>query len=166
MRLIPAAWSHDHDARAAACDGTWMGPFTYLTWQRPAPGRRANGSRSRRPRRVTVSSEALAMARSRRPPEWARGVMAQVPATEPGRKPKSCPGDRNRRTRVPQGSLEIRQGSQGARRGSQKGSPRPSGPVRTRPWVADEAPAYPSHPRPTCRGRTACAGFAESEELA
>ena len=42
----------------------------------------------------------------------------------------------------------TRAGSQGARRGSQEGPPRPSGPARTRPWVADEAPAYPSHPRP------------------
>jgi hypothetical protein len=40
------------------------------------------------------------------------------------------------------------QGSRGARRGSREGLPRPSGPARTRPWVADEAPAYPSHPRP------------------
>jgi hypothetical protein len=39
------------------------GPIRRLTWQRPAPGRRANGSRSRRPA-VTVAVEASAMARA------------------------------------------------------------------------------------------------------
>ena len=65
-------------------------------------------------------------------------------------------GAENAVTRVPQGSPGTRAGSQGARRGSQEGAqPALSGPVGIGPRVADEAPAYPSHPRPFCRGRTA-----------
>ena len=95
---------------------------------------------------ATVAAEAPAMA----PvcgdrPEGSR-CERDVRATGRGGKPKHRSGTQNRRTRVPQGSPETRAGSQGARRGSQEGLPRPSGPVRTRPWVADEAPAYPSHP--------------------
>jgi hypothetical protein len=153
-KLIPAPPPACHPARVAACDGTWMGPFTNLTWQRPAPGRRANGSRSRRPA-VTVAVAAPAMARAygdRRRHMAARASKGQTAAAD-------LQQDTNRRTRAPQGSPGTRAGSQGARRGSQEGLPRPSGPVRTRPWVADEAPAFPSHPRPSQhhgrRGRTA-----------
>jgi hypothetical protein len=71
-KLIPAPPPACHPARVAACDGTWMGPFTNLTWQRPAPGRRANGSRSRRPA-VTVAVEASAMARRAATAEEAHG---------------------------------------------------------------------------------------------
>ncbi len=61
--------------------------------------------------------------------------------------------DKNRRTRVPQGSPGTERPREPA------GFPgRPATVSRSRvtsPPVADEAPAYPSHPRPHRRGRTA-----------
>ena len=56
-------------------------------------------------------------------------------ATGRGGKPKHCSGAQNRRTRVPQGNPGTRAGSQGARRGSQEGSPKPSGPGGTGPGL-------------------------------
>jgi hypothetical protein len=64
-------------------------------------------------------------------------------------------GAENAVTRVPQGSPGTRAGSQGARRGSQGGSSKAFRAGWYRPRAAEQAPAYPSHPRPFCRGRTA-----------
>ncbi len=64
-------------------------------------------------------------------------------------------GAENAVTRVPQGNPGTRAGSQGARRGSQEGSSKAFRAGWYRPRAAEQAPAYPSHPRPFCRGRTA-----------
>ena len=141
-----ALW-HDWACRCLRRDVD--GPIHRLTWQRPAPGRRAvDGSRSRRPG-CDRSGEAPAMARSRRPPSGSR-CDREVPATGRAGSQSICARDTNRRTRVPQGSPGTRAGSQGARRGSQ-GGPQPSLPGRVVP-----APGLPTrHPRT----RRTLAGF-------
>ena len=127
-----------------------------FTWQRPAPGRRVRMARDPGgllrplpPRRQQWRLCAVTALR-------AQGVNVDVRATGRGGKPKHRSRTQIAVTRVPQGSPGTRAGSQGARRGSQGGAqPALPGPGGTGPRVADEAPAYPSHPRPHRRRRTA-----------
>src|SRR4029079_17620521 len=65
--LIPAAWRVWHPAATVVCDGTWVGPFTVLV---ATGGARKESGMARDPGGpvATVSGEASAMGRSRRPP--------------------------------------------------------------------------------------------------
>ena len=141
-------WAHSPSHVAAA--GAW----------KESP----DGSRSRRPDATVAGQGASNGAACRRPPDCGLKVRRRR-LRQRGRAGSQsvARGTQNRRTRVPQGSPGTRAGSQGARRGSQEGlQPRPPGPARTRPRVADEAPAYPSHlPALHRRGRTARACPAE-----
>ena len=88
----------------------------------------------------------------------AQGVNVRCPGNRSGREAKASQRDTNRRTRVPQGGLGTPQRSQGARRGSREGLPRPSGPARTRPRAADGArvPVAPRRPPPPGTTARAC----------
>ena len=125
-------------------------PATGRGWAHPpvsrGSGRRLEGERmARDPGGLTAT---VAVSRQqwrgvRRPPK------RHMARARKGRGPQIC----SRNQKSPHAGAARQPGdlqrSQGARRGSQEGLPRPSGPVRTRPWVAHVAPAHPSHLRPS-----------------
>ena len=108
-----------------------------------------DGSRSGRPGgnrfRQSVSNGA----------EPATALAAQGAMARKRRKPKLCPG-----TEIADAGAARSPGDPSRSRGAPQGVlkevwPGLLGPDGTGPRVADEAPAYPSHPRPRRRGRTA-----------
>jgi hypothetical protein len=122
------------------------GPIHLPTWQRSAPGRRADGSRSRRPG-STVNDEPPAMAGR---PLTAFSGYRWTAKSQSGveRKAEGWPRTEIAATRVPQGNpgdpSKVPEGSQG------EPSSRPGracwGRRTTGPRVAHAAPAYPSQP--------------------
>ena len=107
-----ALWHH---AASVACDGTWMRPFTVLTWQRPAPGRRAEWLEIQEARWRPLPAKRQQWRGCRRPPSAAQGAIA-TSGNGREREAKALPRDTNRRTRVPQGNPGTVR-SQGARTG-------------------------------------------------
>jgi hypothetical protein len=87
-------------------------------WQRPAPGRRADGSIAGRPRMQSVAVPTQHGGCGDRPH---CGLKAgwRVPGNGASPSQSVAAGDTKTPTRVPQGSPGTRAGSQGARRGSQ-----------------------------------------------
>jgi len=127
-RLSPRPWGVPKVSTSLPATGRgWRHPS--FMWQRPAPGRRADGSRSRRPA-VTVAVEAPAMAWSAATAERHMAARLQLAAGH-----KSPPRGCRKAARRPAKGLREPDGV------PRKACPRSSGPVRTRPWVADEAPA-------------------------
>jgi hypothetical protein len=126
------------------------GPIHRLMWPRSAPGRRANGSRSRRPG-VTVAGETSAMTWNWRPP---KRLKADRKGASPSGKPKFHSG-----TEI--AARGCRKATPGAVRplGASDGSPRR--PARVS-WGSDEEPRgcrvgtrVPVAPPAVRRGRAA-----------
>ena len=119
------------------------------SWQRAAPGRRAEWLEIREARWQPFPVKCRSSAEPATAPCGSRcdGEAGNGPAGSQS----VAPGLKSP-TRVPQGSPGTRAGSQGARRGSQGGATEASRAGWYRPRVADEAPAYPSHLRPFTPG--------------
>ena len=119
-----------------------MGPSP-PTWQRPAPGRRADGSKIREARCDRCRRSASNGCGVRRPPRgtWPAPCSQDQPAA-------ACSGAQNRRhagaARQPRGPLRVPGGPQV---GPQQARPGLLGPEVNRPPGRREAPAYPSAPR-------------------
>ena len=160
-------------ARVAACDGTWMGPFTSPR----GSDRRPEGERMAR----DPGGPGRPLAAKRQ--QW-RGTADRPSASRCDRRSgngaagsQRSDRDRNRRHAGaarrpgdprPRGSRKLDGASREAT------VRRPPGPVRSRSWVAHEAPAYPSHSRTaphggageTARGQGSRPVISEADALA
>ena len=126
------------------------------SWQRPAPGRRASGSKSGRPRCNPLPAKTRSSAHAGDCPHCGLKVRWRR-LRQRGRAGSQsvAPGDTNRRRGCRKATQGTRAGSQGARRGSQGGA---TGAFRAgwyRPQGCRRGTRVPVAPRPFCRGRTA-----------
>ncbi len=125
-----------------------MGPFTVHRGNGRRPEGERNGSRAGRPRCNPLPAKTRSSVHAGDCPhcglkvQWRRLRQRGQAGSQ-----SVATGDTNRRRGCRKATHGTRAGSQGARRGSQGGSTRASRAGWYRPRVADEAPAYPSHPR-------------------
>ena len=126
------------------------------SWQRPAPGRRAEWLEIREAPVATVAGKVAQQRACRRLPALrAQGAMAKARQRAEPEAKALLPGTQIAdagAARQPTGPEQGLREPDGVPREAQ---PAPPGPGGTGPRVADEAPAYPSHLRPHRRGRTA-----------
>ncbi len=145
--LIPAASARCGILRrAVACDGTWVGPSI----RSRGSGRRPEGEpewleiREARWQPFPAKRQQWRGAGDRPSGSRCDGALRQRSAREA----KVVPRDRNRRRGCRKAAHGTREVPGSPARGSQGGLARSPGAGAIGPRVADEAPAYPSHPRP------------------
>ena len=123
------------------------------SWQRAAPGRRAEWLEIREARTQPFPVKCQQWRGAGDRPSGSRCDGARSGNGQRAPEAKECPGTEIAgagAVRQPPGREALR-----AREGSPRRPARVSWSWATSSPVADEAPAYPSHLRPVCRGRTA-----------
>ncbi len=154
--LIPAPPPLWHPACAVACDGTWMRIRPSRGSGRRPEGRADGWLEIREARWQPFPAKRQQWRGAGDRPCGSRCDGAQAPEA------KVVPRDRNRRRGCRKAAHGTLQGPGELRKGLSRRPGQASWGWVTGPRVADEAPAYPSHLRPACRGRTARAWWVAS----